>query len=122
MPENITSHPLRVLIVEDNLDAAESLRILVDHWGHTVRIARDGAMALEEVSAFFPDVIFLDLGIPKVHGFEVARIVRAMSGTEKMLLVAMTGYGREEDRHRSAEVGIDHHLVKPCDPDLLQHL
>lgn len=113
---------LRVLVVEDHLDAAETLRILLTHWGYHVRIARDGKMALEEVSAFHPDVILLDIGVPKINGYEVARKVRAMSGMEHLLLIATTGYGRDEDRRRSAEVGIDYHLVKPYEPDVLKQI
>lgn len=114
--------PLRILIVEDNKDGADTLRWLVKVWGHEVRVARDGEEGLESAIQFDPDVILLDIGIPKIDGFEVARRVRQLPAFEKVLLIAVTGYGTEDDRERSREAGFDHHLVKPCDLKLLKEI
>ncbi len=103
----------RVLVVDDTVDAAGSLAELLALWGHTVRTAFDGATALEEARAFRPDVVLLDIGMPDMDGFETARRLGAEHGPEAMVLVAVTGYGQEDDRRRSREAGFRHHLVKP---------
>jgi len=112
----------RVLIVDDNADSAESMAVLLRLHGHDVRLAHDGLAALEEAHAFRPDVIFLDLSLPKMDGYEVARRLRMEPATRSMTLVAMTGYGRDEDRQRTREAGFHLHLVKPVDFDLLEDL
>lgn len=113
---------LRVLVVDDNPDIAESLGILARLWGHQVRLAYDGQAALHEALAFHPDVIILDIGLPKKDGYEVAQTVKQTPGLQQALLIAATGYGGEQDRRRSREVGFDYHLVKPVDPDYLHEV
>jgi len=105
----------RVLIVDDNADSAESMALLLRLDGHEVRLAYDGQSALEEAHAFRPDVMFLDLNLPKMDGYEVARRLRREPAMRDMTLVAMTGYGQEEDRQRTQEAGFQLHLVKPVD-------
>jgi CheY-like chemotaxis protein/two-component sensor histidine kinase len=112
----------RVLVVDDNADTAESLALLLRVKGHEVRTAHDGATALQDAGAFQPEVVLLDLGLPRMDGYEVARRLRAQVGLRKALLVALTGYGQEEDRRRAEEAGFDAHLTKPADPTALQRL
>jgi CheY-like chemotaxis protein/two-component sensor histidine kinase len=104
----------RIVIVDDNVDAAETLEELLRDAGHQVKVAYDGLSAIEAVRAFHPTVVLLDIGLPRMDGYEVARRLRQEHGS-KLLLVALTGYGQEEDRHRAKSVGFDHHLVKPLD-------
>jgi CheY-like chemotaxis protein len=104
-----------VLIVDDNADSAESMAVLLRLRGHEVRLAYDGQSALEETHAFRPDVMFLDLDLPKIDGYEVARRLRMEPALRNMTLVAMTGYGQEEDRQRTQVAGFQLHLVKPVD-------
>jgi len=106
----------RILLADDNIDFAASLGDLLSAQGHDVRIAHDGAEALRTAEAFHPEVAFVDIGMPKVHGYEVARRMRAAPGTARTLLVAVTGWGQENDRKRAREAGFDRHLVKPVDP------
>ena len=112
----------RILVVDDNVDAAESLALLLRLEGHDVRVAHDGPAALAAVEAEPPDLVFLDIGMPVMNGYDVARRLRQRPGLEHLLLVAMTGWGQEEDRRRSQEAGFDHHLVKPVEPDALHQL
>jgi PAS domain S-box-containing protein len=112
----------RILVVDDNVDAAESLAMLLLLEGHDVRVAHDGSAALAAVDADVPDIVFLDIGMPVMNGYEVAQQLRQRPGLERLLLVAMTGWGQEEDRRRSLEAGFNHHLVKPADPEALQKL
>ncbi len=122
-PSSQTSSGVRcVLIVDDNIDSAESMAILLRLYGHEVRLAHDGLAALEIALTFFPDVIFLDLNLPKMDGYEVAKRLRQEPSMREMALVAMTGYGQEEDRRRTQEAGFHLHLVKPVDFDMLQEL
>jgi CheY-like chemotaxis protein len=111
-----------VLVVDDNKDSAESLAMLLAIKGHEVRTAHDGPAALDSVQAFRPEVVLLDIGLPGMDGFTVARRVRQQSDCEKVCLVALTGYGQEEDRRRTEEAGFDAHMVKPADLDALQAL
>ena len=113
---------LRVLVVEDNHDAAESLSALLELWGHEVKIAYDGLAALRLAEASAPDVILSDIGLPGMDGYELARQLRARPMFGRVLLVALSGYGRDEDRRLAAEAGFDHHLVKPPDLDTLMRL
>ncbi len=113
-PSASCSRPCRVLVVDDNHDAAESLRMLLEALGHRVEIAPDGPTALAIVDRFDAEVVLLDLGLPHMDGFEVARQLRARFPRGKLLLVAVTGYGQDEDRFRSLEAGFDHHLTKPA--------
>jgi len=104
----------RVLVVDDNADAADSLAMLLLAQGDAVRTAYDGEEALEMDRAFLPQVVLLDIGLPKISGFDVARGIRAARGAG-VLIVAITGWGQEEDRQRSREAGFDHHFTKPVD-------
>jgi CheY-like chemotaxis protein len=112
----------RVLVVDDNVDAAESLALLLRMEGHDVRVAHDGPAALVAVEADPPDLVFLDIGMPVMNGYDVARRLRQRPGLEHLVLVAVTGWGQEEDRRRSQEAGFDHHLVKPAEPEALRQL
>jgi PAS domain S-box-containing protein len=112
----------RLMVVDDNRDAAISLSMLLRLQGHEVRVAHDGPTALEMAKAFQPHVIFLDIGMPGMDGYEVARRVRKTPGIEKTLLAALTGWGQQEDRLRTADAGFNHHLVKPPDPKLIEKL
>jgi CheY-like chemotaxis protein len=109
----------RVLVVDDNRDAAEMLGEMLRHAGHQVRLAYDGLSALVMAAQSPPEVVLLDLGLPGIDGFEVARRLRADHPSSGMKIVALTGFGRDEDRRRTAEVGIDVHLVKPVEMDAI---
>lgn len=113
---------LRVLVVDDNADAAETLAMLLKHWGHDVKLAVDGPTALETVAAQHPDVVLLDIGLPGMSGYEVAERMRANPALSDTVLVAMTGYGQAEDKKRSRQAGFTLHLVKPVEPPRLQKL
>ncbi|HLJ93383.1 MAG TPA: response regulator [Gemmataceae bacterium] len=106
----------RILVVDDNKDSAESIAMLLRFWGHDVRTALDGRTALETAQAYRPEAVLLDIGLPNVNGYDVARQLRQVFGRDHLFLVAITGYGRSEDRQRSAEAGFDRHLVKPVNP------
>jgi PAS domain S-box-containing protein len=110
----------RILVVDDNVDAAESLALLLRLQGQVVRVAHDGPSALATAQAFQPEMVFLDIGMPGMDGYEVARQLRQQPGLEHTTLVALTGWGQEEDRRRSREAGFDKHLIKPVEPDLLR--
>jgi CheY-like chemotaxis protein len=107
--------PRKVLVVDDNVDAAESFAMLLQMAGHETRLAHDGADAMKAVRAFKPDVVLLDLGLPIIDGFAVARLIRQDAALRNVVLVALTGYGQDGDRQRTSEAGFDHHLVKPVD-------
>jgi two-component system CheB/CheR fusion protein len=107
--------PARVLIVEDNPDAAESLVMILELLGHRVRVAYDGMAALDAAGASPPDLMLIDIGLPGIDGYELARRIRRDPALRHLLLVALTGYGRDEDRVQSLAAGFDHHLVKPVD-------
>jgi CheY-like chemotaxis protein len=113
---------LRILVVDDNLDSAETLSLLLQFGGHNVRVANEGESALETAYTFKPQVIVLDIGLPNMDGYQVAQRLRQSPQLEKPLLIALTGYGQNEDRLRSKEAGFDYHLVKPVDPQGLQSL
>jgi CheY-like chemotaxis protein len=111
-----------VLVVDDSADAAESMALLLQLHGHDMRVANDGPSALEIARNFRPSIVFLDIGLPGMDGYEVARRMRSSPETRNCILVALTGYGQPEDHERSKENGFDHHLVKPVDPAVLQQL
>jgi CheY-like chemotaxis protein len=111
---------LRVLIVDDNQDAAESLSLLLQLGGHSTRIAFDGPEALEAFREFLPDVVFLDIGLPGMSGHEVARRMREGAAAFRPVLVALTGWGTEEDKRKSHAAGFDFHLTKPADDAAVQ--
>lgn len=112
----------RLLVVDDNRDAAESMSMLLEMWGHEVAFAYDGPTALETAQQWQPQAVFLDIGLPGMDGYEVAERLRELPQAKDAVLVAITGYGQEDDRQRSRRAGIDHHLVKPVAPDALRSL
>jgi signal transduction histidine kinase/CheY-like chemotaxis protein len=113
---------LKVLVVDDNRDAAASLASLVELMGHDVRTAYDGESAVGIAEAFRPDMVMLDLGMADVDGYEACRRIREQAWSGRMRLVAVTGWGQDDDRRRSAAAGFDEHLVKPVKPETLEHL
>lgn len=113
--EPVAPQPLRILIVEDHPDAGESLATILELWGHQVKVALDGFTALGTARSFEPDVVVSDLGLPGMDGYEVARRLRAEPAFGRVVLIALSGYGREEDKERSLHAGFDHHHVKPID-------
>jgi PAS domain S-box-containing protein len=111
--------PRRVLVVDDNVDAAESATMLLRFLGHDVEMAHDGNSALEQVRNFRPEIVLLDIGLPGMSGYDVARAIRALPENRGLVIAAVTGYGQEEDRRKSREVGIDYHMTKPLAPNVL---
>ncbi len=109
-------------MVDDNVDAADSLALVLGVGGYEVRIAHDGPTALQTAETFRPEVVLLDIGLPRMDGYEVARRLRQQTATETAFLVALTGYGQDEDRRQAEEAGFDAHLTKPADPTMLQKL
>jgi two-component system CheB/CheR fusion protein len=114
--------PRRILVVDDNRDTAESLALLLELAGPETHTPIDGAEAVEAAAAFRPDIILLDIGLPKLNGYEAARQIRKQQGGKSLALVALTGWGQAEDRRRSEEAGFDAHLVKPVDLGVLKNL
>jgi PAS domain S-box-containing protein len=112
----------RVLVAEDNTDAAESLVLLLRLERHDVEVAHNGRRAVEVADTFRPEVVLLDIGLPELNGYEVARRIREQPWGKSMTLVALTGWGQEEDRRAAEEAGFDHHFVKPLDPAVLLRL
>jgi len=110
----------RILVVDDNVDGVETLSRLLRLMGNEVRTAHDGQEALEAAEAFRPDVAVLDIGLPTIDGYEAARRLREQPWGRDMILVALTGWGQDEDRRRSQEAGFDHHLVKPVNAKALR--
>jgi signal transduction histidine kinase len=115
-----TAH--RILVVDDNRDGANSLALLLQAMGHDTRTAHDGLEAVEAATTFRPEVMLLDIGLPRLNGYEVARRIRAQPWGAHMVLIAQTGWGQEEDHRRSKEAGFNFHLVKPVDPADLEKL
>jgi CheY-like chemotaxis protein len=111
-----------VLVVDDNVDAAAMLAELLPLWGHQARVAHGGPEALSLAAEFRPDVVLLDLGLPGMDGYEVARRLRATLGSSPPRLVALTGFGGEDDRRQTHAAGFAHHVTKPVDADELQRL
>ncbi len=116
------SSPRRILVVDDNRDSADSLAALLRLRGHDVRTAYDGPSAVESVGAFGPEVVLLDIGLPGMDGYDVAGRIRQAPGGSRLLLIAITGWGQQEDLRRSSEAGFDAHLVKPVDPRVLRQM
>jgi CheY-like chemotaxis protein len=114
--------PLRILVVDDNRDAADSLALLLQMQGLETHTAHDGLEAVAAAAGFRPDVALLDIGLPGLNGFEVARRVRQQLADKRLLVIAMSGWGQEREPMRSKEAGFDHHLVKPADPKALFRL
>jgi CheY-like chemotaxis protein len=111
----LPTRSLRVLVVDDNHDAAKSIAILLRTLGHDARVAHDGASAIQAALEFVPQVMLLDIGLPIIDGFQVAKRIRQEASLENIVVVALTGYGQESDRQRTREAGFNHHLVKPAD-------
>jgi CheY-like chemotaxis protein len=112
-----------VLVVDDNVDSAESLAVLLKMEGHEVRMAHDGPSALVLAREYRPEIVLLDIGLPAgMDGYEVAQRLRPVAGPAGVVLVALTGYGQDEDRRRAVQAGFDHHLVKPVDIGRLTRL
>jgi CheY-like chemotaxis protein len=106
----------RILVVDDNVDAAESLAMLLRLEGHEVATAHDGGEAVATTATFKPDIILLDLGMPELDGYSAARLIRQQPGGAEILLIALTGWGQDDDRRRTEAAGFDAHVVKPVDP------
>jgi CheY-like chemotaxis protein len=112
--------PRRVLVVDDNVDAATSLAMLLNFQGHQAEAVYNGKDALERVGSFNPEVALLDIGLPGMNGYELAKRLRAMPQLEGVRLIALTGYGQADDRERAIAAGFDDHLVKPVDLPALE--
>ena len=121
-PVDAGSKPLRILIADDNADAAEILSLLLQVSGHTTDLAHDGHTALKKIRELRPDIAFLDIGMPAMNGYEVAKAVRAIHGLNDVMLVALTGWGSEHDRFLSQDAGFNHHLIKPVDMKVIEKL
>lgn len=117
-----SSAGVRVLVVDDNVDSAESMALLLSLDGHEVRTAFDGPGALAVAAEFQPEAVLLDIGLPGMDGYEVAKQMRNLPGLQKALMIAVTGYSQADNRARSKAAGFDHHLVKPVDPEILSAL
>jgi CheY-like chemotaxis protein len=117
--EPVVRHACRVLVVDDNDDAAQATAVLLELAGHEVKAVADGIDALASAPVFAPHVVLLDIGLPGMNGYDVARALRALPETSASCLIALTGYGQPTDRRRASEAGFDHHLTKPADPDEL---
>jgi CheY-like chemotaxis protein len=113
---------LRILVVDDNVDALEALATLLESDGHDVKTAESAAAALQVASAWQPEVGLLDIGLRGMDGYELASRLRADPALSKLRLVAVTGYGHPEDRSRALAAGFDAHLVKPVEPEVLQQV
>ena len=116
------NRPLRIMVVDDNPDGASSLALVLQRSGHSVRVAHDGLQALDAGAAFEPDIVFMDIGMPGLDGYEVCRRIRQMPTQQNVVLVAVTGWGQAQDKRRALEVGFDAHLTKPVDPDAVAQL
>ena len=117
-----TATPRRILVVDDNEDSANSLAELLRLAGHEVHTAYDGLAAVANSETIRPDVVLLDIGLPKLNGYEVCRRIREQPWGKSMMIVALTGWGQEEDRQRSRDAGFDSHTVKPVDYATLMRL
>ena len=113
---------LHLAVVDDNKDAARMLGMVVRMLGNEVRTAGDGQEALEVAAEFLPELVIMDIGMPVMNGYEAAKIFRQKPWGQSMVIVALTGWGQDEDRNRTREAGFDYHLVKPVDPAALQKL
>jgi CheY-like chemotaxis protein len=110
-----------VLVAEDIPDAAEMMRVMIECMGHDVRVAADGVQAVAMAETFDPQVALLDIGMPRMDGYEAARRIRAALG-RRVVLVALTGWGQEQDQQRAYAAGFDYHVTKPAEPDALESL
>ena len=115
-------HGHRVLVADDNVDFAESFALILRMLGNEVRVVHDGAQAVEEAAAFEPRFCFIDIGLPKLNGYDVAQRLRESATTRNSTLIAVTGWGQDKDRQRAHQAGFDHHMVKPVDPQQIERL
>ena len=113
---------MKIMLVEDHPDAAESLALLLELLGHSVRVFAEGLPALQEARTNPPDVMLVDIGLPDIDGFELARRVREDPSLRHAVLVALTGFSCEDDRREASAAGFDHHLVKPVEPAAIERL
>ena len=113
---------LRILIVDDNKDGASTLSMMLKILGNDTRTSYDGEDAVKAAIEFQPNVILLDIGLPKLNGYEVCRRIREQKNGHKILIIAQTGWGQDEDRQRTQDAGFDHHLVKPVDIAVLSKI
>jgi CheY-like chemotaxis protein len=120
--ERASSTPRRVLVIDDNSDAANALRMLLENDGHSVRVAHDGVSGLALAREYRPEYLLLDIGLPRLNGYDIAASVRGDPELKDTTIVAITGYGQVHDRARTAAVGFDHHLTKPVEFTALQEL
>ena len=121
-PGHCAGFSRRVLVIEDNPDAREMFRMMLELAGHEVLEAGDGLEGLEMLKAQRPDVAVIDVGLPGLNGYEIARRFRQEQGSEDVMLVALTGYGTPDARERSRQAGFDHHLIKPVNAEALQEI
>jgi CheY-like chemotaxis protein len=113
----------RILVADDNIDSAESMAMMLRLMGsNEVRTVHDGLRAVEEASAFRPDLVLLDIGMPRLNGYDAARQIRQQPGGRDVVLVALTGWGQDEDRRQATEAGFDRHFTKPVDPLAIENL
>ncbi len=116
------SYRWRILVVDDNRDSADSLGIMLELMGHEIRTAHDGLAAIETAESFRPDIILLDIGLPRMSGYDVCSRLREQPWSANTLIVALTGWGQTDDQRRSQEAGFDYHLVKPVDMSILNRI
>ena len=112
----------RVMVADDNRDSADSLAMLLELAGHEVRVARGGRVALSLAQTFRPDVAIIDIGMPDLNGYEVARQLRREPWAARISLVALTGWGRDDDRRQASDAGFDRHITKPVDPETIDRI
>ena len=122
MDEGTMKSARRILVVDDNEDAAMTLAMLLQLKGSDTRMAHDGVDAVEQAASFRPDVILLDIGLPKMDGYDACRAIREQPWGTGIKMIALTGWGQEEDRRKSLEAGFDMHLVKPVAPSALMKM
>jgi CheY-like chemotaxis protein len=122
-PAAIGAQARRILIADDNVDAATSLALLLERAGHDVRVAHDGEQAITAAAAMQAELVLLDIGMPKLNGYDAAQQLRRLPGGDRMTIAALTGWAQPHDQERSRRAGIDHHFRKPVDiDDLLRFL
>src|SRR5262249_36836477 len=117
-----SNSPLRVLVVDDNRDAAVLMGRLLRTLGNDVQVVHDGFSALEAAEEFCPEAVLLDIGLPEMDGYDTARMLREMPACKNITIIAVTGWGQDEDREKGRLAGFDHHVVKPADSSTLMQL
>lgn len=122
IPTTADRPKLRVLVVDDNRDSADTLAMMLRILGHESHTGYDGQDAVEKAAALSPDAVLLDIGMPRLNGYEAAAQIRQQPGGEQMLLIAATGWGQDEDRERTSAAGFDAHLIKPINHEELNKL